>query len=39
MAAVRCEGKYVGGRPVLGYDLDRKTKKLVVNQAEAQLVR
>jgi site-specific DNA recombinase len=39
MAAARRKGKYVGGRPVLGYDLDRKTKKLVVNQAEAQLVR
>src|ERR671912_1952991 len=30
MAAARRKGKYVGGRPVLGYDLDRKTKKLVV---------
>jgi site-specific DNA recombinase len=39
MAAARRKGKYVGGRPVLGYDLDRETKKLVVNEAEAEQVR
>jgi site-specific DNA recombinase len=39
MAAARRKGKYVGGRPVLGYDLDRATKKLVVNESEAKRVR
>jgi site-specific DNA recombinase len=39
MAAARRKGKYVGGRPVLGYDLDRETKKLVVNPGEAKPVR
>jgi site-specific DNA recombinase len=39
MAAARRKGKYVGGRPVLGYDLDRATKKLVVNVPEAKRVR
>lgn len=39
MAAARRKGKYVGGRPVLGYDLDRETKKLVVNEPEAERVR
>jgi site-specific DNA recombinase len=39
MAAARRKGKFVGGRPILGYDLDRATKKLVVNEAEAKRVR
>jgi len=33
------QGKYVGGQPFLGYDIDRDKKRLVVNPAEAQLVR
>lgn len=39
MAAARRKGKYVGGRPVLGYDVNRETKKLVVNEDEAERVR
>jgi site-specific DNA recombinase len=38
MAAARRKGKYVGGRPVLGYDVNRETKKLVVNKDEAERV-
>jgi site-specific DNA recombinase len=39
MAAARRKGKYVGGSPVLGYDLDRGSSRLVVNHREAALVR
>ncbi len=39
MAAARRKGKYLGGRPILGYDLNRETKKLVVNEVEAERVR
>jgi Tat protein secretion system quality control protein TatD with DNase activity len=38
MAAARKKGKWVGGRVVLGYDLDREQHKLVVNPKEAELV-
>jgi site-specific DNA recombinase len=30
---------YTGGPPVLGYDVDRERKRLVVNPGEAELVR
>jgi site-specific DNA recombinase len=33
------KGKYVGGRPPLGYDVDRETMTLVVNPHEAQAVK
>lgn len=33
-AAMAKKGKWAGGHPVLGYDFDRKTKKLVVNKEE-----
>ena len=33
------QGKYVGGQPFLGYDIDRERKRLIVNPAEAELVR
>ncbi len=33
------QGKYVGGPPFLGYDIDRERKRLVVNEAEAEIVR
>lgn len=33
------KGKSTGGRPPLGYDLDPETKKLVINEFEAQAVR
>src|SRR6056297_894552 len=39
MGAARRKGKYVGGRPILGYDLNRETKRLVVNEVEAVRVR
>jgi site-specific DNA recombinase len=39
MAASRRKGKYLGGAPVLGYDVDRQAKRLVVNEAEAARVR
>jgi len=39
MAAARRKGKWSGGLPVLGYDVDGRTKKLVVNEEEAAQVR
>jgi site-specific DNA recombinase len=39
MGAARRKGKWVGGNPVLGYDVAPQGGSLVVNQAEAQRVR
>lgn len=39
MRAARRKGKYVGGTPILGYDVDREAKKLVVNRDEAERVK
>jgi site-specific DNA recombinase len=39
MAATRRKGKWSGGTPVLGYDVDPARKRLVVNEAEAMRVR
>src|SRR5579871_2117057 len=39
MSAARRKGKWIGGHPVLGYDIDPKAKKLIVNPAEAEQVR
>ena len=39
MAAARRKGKYVGGTPILGYDVDRAAKRMVVNHREAGIVR
>ncbi len=39
MTGARKRGKWVGGRPPLGYDVDREKKRLVVNKVEARLVR
>ena len=41
IAAMRAKGKWSGGMPVLGYDVDRSgpSPKLVVNAAEAKQVR
>jgi site-specific DNA recombinase len=39
MAAARRKGKWLGGVPVLGYDVDRAARRLVVNQEEAARVR
>src|SRR5690606_17363694 len=34
MGAARRKGKYVGGTPILGYDVDRASKKLIVDEDE-----
>jgi len=39
MRAARRKGKWTGGRPVLGYDVDPKGGKLIVNKDEAARVR
>jgi DNA invertase Pin-like site-specific DNA recombinase len=39
MAAARRKGKWVGGTPVLGYDVAAEGGKLVVNEEEARQVR
>jgi site-specific DNA recombinase len=39
IAAARRNGKWVGGLPLLGYDIDAKSSKLRVNEAEAARVR
>ena len=38
VAAAKRRGKYCGGPAILGYDVDRKRKKLLVNLAEAPRV-
>jgi hypothetical protein len=39
IAAARRKGKWAGGMPLLGYDVQPRRSKLVVNAAEAQRVR
>jgi site-specific DNA recombinase len=39
IAATRRKGKWAGGRPVLGYDIDARGYHLVVNEEEAVRVR
>jgi site-specific DNA recombinase len=39
MSAARKKGKWVGGCPVLGYDVDPSGGRLVVNEEEAEQVR
>ncbi len=39
IAASRRRGKWSGGNLILGYDLDRENRRLVVNEAEAAQVR
>ncbi len=39
IAASRRKGKWAGGRPILGYDIDRSGPHLVVNDKEAKQVR
>ncbi len=39
MAASKKKGKWVGGRPPLGYDIDKINRKLVVNLKEAEIVK
>ncbi|HOX26975.1 MAG TPA: recombinase family protein [Candidatus Krumholzibacteria bacterium] len=39
IAAARRKGKWSGGRPILGFDVDPKGGRLLVNEAEAAQVR
>src|SRR4029077_12200357 len=39
IAAARRKGKWVGGQPLLGYDVDPHGSKLVVNEEKARRVR
>ncbi len=39
MCAARKKGKWIGGHPVLGYNIDVKARRLVVNPDEAHQVR
>jgi len=39
IAATRRKGKWAGGRPILGYDVDPRGFRLVVNEEEAERVR
>jgi site-specific DNA recombinase len=39
MCAARRKGKWVGGHPVLGYDIDSRGGKLIVSEGEARQVR
>src|SRR3954464_4775376 len=39
LGAARRKGRWIGGTPVLGYDLDRQAAGLVVNEVEAADVR
>jgi hypothetical protein len=39
MGAARKKGKWIGGKPPLGYDLDKVNHKLVVNPKEAEIIK
>jgi site-specific DNA recombinase len=39
IAATRRKGKWAGGHPILGYDIDPQGLRLVVNEDEAVRVR
>lgn len=39
MGAAKRKGRFIGGRPPLGYDLDTKNHKLVLNPNEAKIVK
>lgn len=39
MGAARKKGRWIGGIPILGYDLDRINHRLVINSQEAEIVR
>lgn len=39
IAAARKKGKWIGGRPILGYDLNRDSRSLILNPKEVKLVR
>lgn len=39
MGAARKKGKWLGGRTILGYDLDKVNHRLIVNEKDAKFVR
>ncbi len=39
IAAARRNGRWCGGKPILGYDIDRERSRLVINESEAPIVR
>src|SRR3989338_3433193 len=39
MGAARKKGKWLGGRTILGYDLDKVNRKLIINAKGAKIVR
>ena len=39
MGAARKRGQWMGGRAPIGYDLNKETKKLIINEDEAKLIR
>lgn len=39
IGAARKKGKWIGGTPPLGYDIDKVKHKLVINEQEAKLIR
>lgn len=39
LCAAKKKGKFVGGRPALGYDLDKINHRLIINPQEAEIVR
>ncbi|MFA5146792.1 MAG: recombinase family protein [Candidatus Omnitrophota bacterium] len=39
MGAARKKGQWMGGRPALGYNLDKENHKIVINEAEARIIR
>jgi len=39
MTAARKKGKWIGGMPVLGYDIDSHARRLIINEKEAIRVR
>ncbi len=39
MGAAKKKGKWIGGRPPLGYDIDKEKHKLFINYKETKLVR
>src|SRR3989338_7784663 len=39
MGAARKKGKWLGGRPILGYELDKVNRKLIINAKGAKIVR
>lgn len=39
MGAARKRGQWMGGRAPMGYDINRETKKLIINETEAKFIR